>query len=91
MNTTAQQKYDALLFWEGCNSRTHSRSVAVLCTAGADVIAALASAPCMIAAKRRVRGASGSGRNRFSVKPFCACCQIVGKVPVVHDETWFCQ
>ncbi len=59
MNTTAQQKYDALLFWEGCNSRTHLRSVAVLCTAGVGVIAALASAPYMIAAKRRVRGASG--------------------------------
>ncbi len=85
-------------FWEGCNSRTHSRSVAVLCTAGVGVIAALASAPYMIAAKRRVRGASGSGRNRFSVKPFCACCRvvgglcrIVGKVPVIHDATRFCQ
>ncbi len=59
MNTTAQQKHDARLFWEGCNSRTHSRSVAALCTAGADVIAVLDSAPCMTAAKRRARGVGG--------------------------------
>ncbi len=86
-----QQKYDALLFWEGCNSRTHSRSVAVLCPAGAYVIAALDSVHCMTAPKRRARGVSGPGRNRFSVKPFCACWWIVGKVPVVHDATGFCQ
>ena len=46
-------------FWEGCNSRTHSRSVAVLCTAGAGAIAALGSAPCMTAPERRARGADG--------------------------------
>ncbi len=92
-------------FMGGCNPRTHSSSVAVLCTASADVIAALDSVHCMTAPKRRARGVGGSGRNRFSVKPFCACCRvvgglcrivgglcrIVGKVPVTHDATGFCQ
>ncbi len=67
MSTTAQQKYAALILG-GCNSRTHPRSVAVLCTAGVGVIAALDSAPCMTAAKRRANGVGGSGHNRFSVK-----------------------
>ena len=53
-----RQKYAALILG-GCNLRTHSRSVAVLCTAGADIIAALDSVHCMIAAKRRARGADG--------------------------------
>ncbi len=33
----------------------------------------------------------GSSKIFELMKPFCVCCRIVGKVPVIYDATGFCQ
>ncbi len=81
MNTTAQQKHDALLFWEkhGLDATLDAFKVGRstlyrwrrrYCRTGLSALHDRGKAP-----RKR--------RRRIWPQP--------GKVPVVHDETWFCQ